>query len=56
VRFGVVYFDEIRAYTTSGSVSLTGGDAITMVDQNGKVLANPVRLTDVTFKTVYAAT
>jgi Peptidase A4 family len=55
-RFGVVYFDEISAYTTSGSVSLTGGDAITMVDQNGKVLANPVRLTDFTFKTVYAAT
>jgi hypothetical protein len=53
-RFGVVYFDEISAYTTSGSRSLTSGDAITMVDQNGRVLARPVRLTDYTFKAVYA--
>ena len=55
-RFGVVYFDEISAYTTSGSQSLTAGDAITMVDQNGKILAMPVRLNDFAFKTVYAAT
>ena len=55
-RFGVVYFDEISAYTTSGSRSLTAGDAITMVDQNGRILARPVRLNDFAFKTVYAAT
>ena len=54
-QFGVVYFDEISAYTTSGSQSLTAGDAITMVDQNGKTLASPVRVNDFAFKTVYAA-
>ncbi len=53
--FGVVYFDEISAYTTSGSRSLTSGDAITMVNQNGKTLARPVRLNDFAFKTVFAA-
>ena len=51
-RFGVVYFDEISVYTTSGdSPSLTWGDAITMVDQHGSTLARPARLTDYTFKT-----
>jgi hypothetical protein len=53
--FGVVYFDEISAYTTSGSRSLTSGDATAMVDQNGQLLASPVRLTDYTFKTVFVA-
>jgi hypothetical protein len=53
--FGVVYFDEISAYTTSGSRSLTSGEAITMVDQNGRTLARPVRLNDFAFKTVFAA-
>jgi len=55
-RFGVVYFDEISAYSASGPQSLTSGDAITMVDQNGRTLASPVRLTDYTFKTVFVAT
>jgi Peptidase A4 family len=54
-RFGVVYFDEISVYTTSGSRSLTSGDATTMVDQNGTTLAKPVRLTDYAFKTVFVA-
>jgi hypothetical protein len=54
-QFGVVYFDEISAYTTSGSRSLTSGDAITMVDLQGRTLARPVRLTDFTFKTVFVA-
>lgn len=54
-RFGVVYFDEISAYTTSGARFLTAGEAITMVDQNGKVLARPVRLNDYGFKTVFAS-
>ncbi len=53
--FGVVYFDEISAYTTSGPRSLTSGEAITMVDQNGKTLARPVRLNDFAFKTVFVA-
>lgn len=54
-RFGVVYFDEISAYTTSGPLSLTSGAAITMVDQNGKTLAKPVRLSDFAFKTVFVS-
>jgi hypothetical protein len=53
--FGVVYFDEISAYTTSGTRLLTSGEAITMVDQNGRILARPVRLNDFAFKTVFAA-
>lgn len=53
-QFGVVYFDEISAYTTAGSRSLTGGQAVTMVDRNGVVLARPVRLNDFAFKTVHA--
>lgn len=54
-RFGAVYFDEISAYTTSGSRSLTAGDAITMVESNGSTLARPVRLTDDAFKVVFVA-
>jgi hypothetical protein len=52
-RFGVVYFDEISAFTTDGSRSLTSGQAITMVDQHGNTLASPERLTDFTFKPVF---
>jgi hypothetical protein len=55
VRFGIVCFDEISAYTTTGSRSLTSGDATTMVDQSGTALAKPVRLTDYAFKAVFAA-
>ena len=53
--FGVVYFDEINAYTTSGSRSLTSGEAITMVDQNGKTLARPIRLNDFAFKVMFVS-
>lgn len=53
--FGVVYFDEISAYSTGGTRMLTSGEAITMVDQNGRVLARPARLNDYAFKTVFAA-
>ena len=49
-RFGVVYFDEISAYTTGGSVSLTSGEAITMVNEKGNVLAKPYVLNDYAFK------
>jgi len=51
--FGIVYFDEISAYTTSGTQSLTSGEAITMVDRNGRTLARPFRINDYTFKTVF---
>ena len=54
-RFGVVYFDEISAYTTNGHQSLTSGQAITMVDQNNRTLAEPVKLTDYAFKTLFIA-
>ena len=53
--FGVVYFDEISAYTTSGPRALTSGEAITMVDQNGRTLARPDRLNEFAFKTVFVA-
>jgi hypothetical protein len=52
-RFGVVYFDEISAYTTSGWRSLTSGVAVTMTDLNGNAIATPERLTDWTFKAVW---
>jgi hypothetical protein len=51
-QFGVVYFDEISAYTTSGPRSLTSGVAVTMTDLNGNAIATPERLTDWTFKAV----
>lgn len=54
-RFGAVYFDEISAYTTSGTRTLTSGQAITMVDQNGKILARPTRLSDFAFRTEFVA-
>ena len=52
-RFGVVYFDEISAYTTSGWRSLTSGVPVTMVDLNSNAIATPERLTDWTFKAVW---
>lgn len=54
-NFGVVYFDDISAATTSGNPLLTSGTAITMVDQNGATLASPVKLNDYAFKAVCAA-
>lgn len=52
-RFGVVYFDELTAFATSGTPRLTDGLPTTMVDSNGRTLAVPERLTDFTFKVVY---
>jgi hypothetical protein len=51
--FGIVYFDEISAYTTNGFRSLTSGTAVTMTNQSGKALARPFRINDFTFKTVF---
>jgi hypothetical protein len=51
-QFGVVYFDEISTYTTSGWRSLTSGIAVSMTDQHGNAIATPERLTDWTFKAV----
>ena len=52
-RFGVVYFDELVAFTTSGTRLLTNGVPTTMVDSNGSTLAIPQRLNDFTFKVIY---
>lgn len=51
--FGIVYFDEISAYTTSGFKSLTSGTPVTMIDQSGKTLARPQRISDFAFKAVF---
>lgn len=51
-RFGVVYFDELDAFTTSGTRDLTNGSATTMTDLNGATLARPVRLNDSAFKVI----
>lgn len=52
-RFGVVYFDEIGTDDIArGGRSLTAGNAITMVDQNGSILARPDRLNEFAFKCV----
>jgi hypothetical protein len=52
-RFGVVYFDEISAYTTAGPRSLTAGNPVTLTDLNGTTIASPYPLNDYAFKTVY---
>jgi Peptidase A4 family len=54
-RFGAVYFDDISIFTSSGPMSLTSGNAVTMVNENGSTLATPVALTDYAFKVVYEA-
>jgi hypothetical protein len=40
-RFGVVYFDEISAFSTGGSQSPTAGQAVTMTDSRGSTLTSP---------------
>lgn len=52
-RFGLVYFDDLTAFATSGTPRLTDGLPTTMVDSNGRTLAVPQRLTDSTFKVIY---
>jgi hypothetical protein len=53
-RFGVVYFDDINAFATSGQPRLLDGTPTSMTELNGTVLAQPERLTDFTFKAVHA--
>lgn len=50
--FGVVYFDEIAAFTTNGTRHITDGVATSMVDSNGATLAVPIKLNDYAFKIV----
>jgi hypothetical protein len=52
-RFGVVYFDELVAFTPNGTRLLTDGVPTTMVDSNGSTLAIPQKLNDSAFKVVY---
>jgi hypothetical protein len=52
-RFGVVYFDELVAFSTSGQRLLTDGVPTTMVDANGSTLAIPQRISDFAFKVIY---
>jgi hypothetical protein len=51
-RFGRVYFDELEAFSTSGTRDLVDGTATTMTDLNGTTLARPVRLNDTAFKVI----
>ena len=53
-RFGVVYFDELTAYTTGGQRVLTSGTAVSMINEpgDGTTLARPIRLNDFAFKIV----
>jgi hypothetical protein len=51
--FGTVYFDELSAFTTSGTRLLVDGTATSMVD-NGVTLARPIRLNDFAFRIDHA--
>ena len=51
-RFGVVYFDELLAFTPNGNRLLTDGLPTTMTDSNGSTLAIPQRISDFAFKVI----
>jgi hypothetical protein len=51
-RFGVVYFDEVLAFTPNGTRLLTDGVPTTMTDSNGSTLAIPQKLNDFAFKVI----
>jgi hypothetical protein len=51
-RFGVVYFDELVAFTPNGNRFLTNGTPTTMTDTNGSTLATPQRISDFAFKVI----
>ena len=50
--FGVVYFDELVAFTPNGNRSLLDGVPTTMTDSNGSTLAIPQRISDLAFKVI----
>lgn len=50
--FGVVYFDELAAFTPNGNRSLLDGVATTMTDSAGSTLAMPQRISDLAFKII----
>ena len=52
-RFGIVYFDEVVAYSTNGTRRLTDGVPTTMTDSSGSTLAVPQRINDFAFKLIY---
>lgn len=51
-QFGVVYFDELLAFTPSGTRLLTDGVPTTMIDSGGSTLATPQKLNDFAFKVI----
>ena len=51
-QFGVVYFDELTAFTPQGNRFLTNGTPTTMTDSNGSTLARPQRISDFAFKVI----
>ncbi len=52
-RFGLVYFDELVAFSTGGTQLLTNGIATPMVETNGTIVADIVKLNDFAFKVVH---
>ncbi len=52
-RFGIVYFDEVIAYSTGGTRFLTNGVPTSMTDSAGSTLAVPQRINDFTFKLIF---
>jgi hypothetical protein len=52
-RFGVVYFDELVAFTANGTRLLTNGTPTTMVNSSGATLATPQKISDFAFKAIY---
>jgi len=52
-RFGVVYFDELVAFSANGNRFVTDGTPTTMVDSNGTTLAIPQRISDFAFKVIH---
>jgi hypothetical protein len=52
-RFGIVYFDEVIAYSTNGTRLLTDGVPTTMTDSSGSTLAVPQRINDFAFKLIF---
>ena len=50
--FGVVYFDELVAFTPNGNRFLTNGVPTTMTESDGSILATPLRISDFAFKVI----